>query len=750
MIPATAVPPHSITTLDRIAFCKSVREKRKQLQLNHHNNGKDNISSSTENAFLTQMLQSSSISATSSSVSPSLSIPSLLRKGNLSSSSSSSSSHRTVTSTLTNILPALLNGTLQSPRAISPSGMSPNIATLNSPTSTNTTDTLVDIKCSTSLPVSPMTHTFNNNNSSDSPNNNVNIPTSCSPPRCRSYPMTDLTKRSSPSISTISPSESKPISQSFPSPTSSLLAPAASCPLLTTMNTMTTTATTSTIISSTSPSPDETTPKIVRSASVKSCASDSGVSSSSPLSDNNIVHVFRTNQIEPNNQSQISTGSRKRKSLAHFYDELNKDKKFSSETTVSSGFSMPTSTTNNNNNNNNIPYSQQEALAIGYAQYALMHTLTQQFRVNYPAALLHAAAASGYLPLPSPMMAAAAAAVAAAASANSNTNGNKTSTTEKFRERRKPQPESDNNNNHIQSNDQPYRRETYQTLLESSRLLGQQQQQQQKLLKPVPIDLRKNNGTNRTNDNSPVPSNIRYPSSSSSTSPPSSPLCSSPLKSLNIESNNDYVCIPKKLMPVIGARINDWLERNVNFTLSLSVIQDKLDNNKDIYLLLSRIWHRLLLTSMIEHSFEIYVTKDLQITNDTSSSSSSSPTTIIHPTENDVKQIESLINRGKTLEIDEIGFNLIREMIIYKEGKTLFNNLTGNLFEKAECEAKTKLLSWCSTRVKYSKIVFFLCNIYQVKEDIFERLFCAGSMHQSTPIHTHIQRLLETSNSMDT
>jgi hypothetical protein len=154
---------------------------------------------------------------------------------------------------------------------------------------------------------------------------------------------------------------------------------------------------------------------------------------------------------------------------------------------------MPTSTTNNN-----IPYSQQEALAIGYAQYALMHTLTQQFRVNYPAAFLHAAAASGYLPLPPPMMAA----VAAAASANSNMNGNKPSISDKFRERRKQQqPESDNNNNHIQSNtslnDQPYRRETYQTLLESSRLLGQHQQQQ-KLLKPVPIDLRKHNGTNRT------------------------------------------------------------------------------------------------------------------------------------------------------------------------------------------------------------------------------------------------------------
>ncbi len=244
----------------------------------------------------------------------------------------------------------------------------------------------------------------------------------------------------------------------------------------------------------------------------------------------------------------------------------------------------------------------------------------------------------------------------------------------------------------------------------------------------------------------PVPSNFRYSSSSSSTSPPGSPPCLSPPKSINTEPNNDYVCIPKKLMPVIGARINDWLERNVNFTLSLSVIQDTLNNNKDKYLLLFRIWHRLLLTSMIENSFEIYVTKDLQITNDMLSSLT---TTITYPTENDVKQIETLITRGKTLEIDEIGFNLIREVMIYKEGKTLFNNLIGNLFDKAEFQAQAKLTTWCLTRAKYSKIIFFLCNIYQVKEDIFERLFCTGSMHQSTPIHTHLQRLLESSTSMD-
>ena len=193
-------------------------------------------------------------------------------------------------------------------------------------------------------------------------------------------------------------------------------------------------------------------------------------------------------------------------------------------------------------------------------------------------------------------------------------------------------------------------------------------------------------------------------------------------------------------MSVIGARINDWLERNVTFTLSLPVIEDTLHNDRDKFFLLSRVWHRLLIISMIENSFEIYVTKDLQMTNDLSSSSAAAA--VLHPTENDVKQIESLITRGKTLEIDEIGFNLIREVIVYKEGKTLLEDSIADAFEKAECQAQARLTHWCSSRGKYSKIVFFLCNIYQVKEDIFERLFCAGSMHQSTPIHTHLERFL--------
>ena len=131
--------------------------------------------------------------------------------------------------------------------------------------------------------------------------------------------------------------------------------------------------------------------------------------------------------------------------------------------------------------NTNIPYNQSEAIALGYAQYALMQTLTQQFRVNYPAAFLHAAAAAaatGYLPLSSSMMATA------------STNGIKTSTNDDFRLRRKPTPESDDNNNHIRVsssiNDQPYRRETYQTLLESSQILRPSSSQ-----RPILMNLRK-------------------------------------------------------------------------------------------------------------------------------------------------------------------------------------------------------------------------------------------------------------------
>lgn len=238
--------------------------------------GKETVSSSTENAFLTQMLQSSSNSTTSTS---SLNIPSFLHKGDY----SPSTTHRSVSSTLTNILPALLNGTLPSPRAITPTNLSTtNHINLTSPTST---DTLVNIKCSTSLPVSPATK-IHDDNPIDCSNNTIAAPTSSSssPPRCRSYPMADLDKRtSSSSTSSVSPTQNTHQAQSIATSTAYLLATASSCPSLIT----------STINSnhSTSPSPDDNAPKIVRSASVKSCASDSGVSSSSPLSDNNIVHV---------------------------------------------------------------------------------------------------------------------------------------------------------------------------------------------------------------------------------------------------------------------------------------------------------------------------------------------------------------------------------------------------------------------------------------------------------------------------
>jgi hypothetical protein len=97
--------------------------------------------------------------------------------------------------------------------------------------------------------------------------------------------MAALSKRTSPPTSTVPSTQTTPVAQSIATSTSYLLATALSCPSLTTSTT------TNTITSSTSPSPDDTVPKIVRSASVKSCASDSGVSSSSPLSDNNIVHV---------------------------------------------------------------------------------------------------------------------------------------------------------------------------------------------------------------------------------------------------------------------------------------------------------------------------------------------------------------------------------------------------------------------------------------------------------------------------
>ena len=235
------------------------------------------------------MLQSAASSTSSSSsdnastsVRSSLDISSLLRKNNYPLATSTvPSSHRTVTSTLSNILPALLNGTIKSPRSGSPS-----TGHVNSPKNFNMADNALEMKLSHSVPVSPAIHSSDANPSTSSMNTESSD-TSSSPPRCRSYPMAALVKRSTPPISSINSANESittVMTQSIDSPTSYLLASASSCPALLATGGHATS-------SSTSPSLEDAAPKIVRSASVKSCASDSGVSSSSPLSDNNIVHV---------------------------------------------------------------------------------------------------------------------------------------------------------------------------------------------------------------------------------------------------------------------------------------------------------------------------------------------------------------------------------------------------------------------------------------------------------------------------
>ena len=194
------------------------------------------------------MLQSSSSPSipSSSSNASSLSISSILRKGDLqSSSSSSSSSHRSVTGTLTNILPALLNGTLPSPRSTSPSDPSIHLSNLTSPReiTRNSMTTNNERKFSTSVPVSPTIHDekkspLPQSSSSIVEQSNGTTIHSSSPTRCRSYPIVCGT------VSTVSP-------------LSPVVSSASSCPSLTIGMTK-----------ATSPSPDHDIPIKNRSISI--------------------------------------------------------------------------------------------------------------------------------------------------------------------------------------------------------------------------------------------------------------------------------------------------------------------------------------------------------------------------------------------------------------------------------------------------------------------------------------------------
>lgn len=158
------------------------------------------------------------------------------------------------------------------------------------------------------------------------------------------------------------------------------------------------------------------------------------------------------------------------------------------------------------------------------------------------------------------------------------------------------------------------------------------------------------------------------------------------LKTSDTPTDRDIpVTVSKKMLPIVMPKILDWLDKCVEFTFRIKS-RTKINFNS-IMDLLNKAWPRLLLVYMIENSFDFCVTKD--INHQTNNSNSESSTDLNNnsqsvnelPREKDANQLHSIISKGYGFNLNSQEFDLLRELILFREGLCLLLNLRVFFFD---------------------------------------------------------------------
>ena len=129
------------------------------------------------------------------------------------------------------------------------------------------------------------------------------------------------------------------------------------------------------------------------------------------------------------------------------------------------------------------------------------------------------------------------------------------------------------------------------------------------------------------------------------------------------------VVLSKKMLPVVIPRIHDWLEKCVEFVDRTS-LKNRLDLSKTFELILLA-WPRLLVSYMIENSFDFCVTKiNLEINDeDEYDNETVSAVSSRWPKESDAIQLHNIIIKGHGFNLNQTEYDVLREVILFKEGK---------------------------------------------------------------------------------
>lgn len=188
--------------------------------------------------------------------------------------------------------------------------------------------------------------------------------------------------------------------------------------------------------------------------------------------------------------------------------------------------------------------------------------------------------------------------------------------------------------------------------------------------------------------------------------------------------DNELVTISKKMLPMVSAKINDWLDKCTGFAVRImSMYAGRIDVGV-IERLVALAWPRLLLTYMMEHSFDFCVTRlhafDAKEANRREA--------LAMPRQRDATHLLQLIAKGYALGLTADAYEYLREIILFKEAKD-----GGDSKCHVACqEAHRKLRLMLPDQKTLFKLLLFLPSIYNVNTEIVRNLFCSSVDFESS------------------
>jgi len=187
--------------------------------------------------------------------------------------------------------------------------------------------------------------------------------------------------------------------------------------------------------------------------------------------------------------------------------------------------------------------------------------------------------------------------------------------------------------------------------------------------------------------------------------------------------DNELVTISKKMLPMVSAKINDWLDRCAEFAFAMMNVYAGRIDTVVIERLAALAWPRLLLIYMMEHSFDFCVTRSHSPNHEANRREA-----LAMPRNRDATHLLQLISKGFALGLSAEAYQYLREIILFKEAKDGGDNKC----HMACQEAHRKLRLMLPDQKTLFKLLLFLPSIYNVNTEIVKNLFCRSFDFESS------------------